>query len=104
MAIYILELPQSDFTDLMGSKDTGFMGGVDFQKGKGSTSSKADADRLVSVFGCRIVEVKEDQPEISAAGAEKIGAAPREDGADPRVFVNKADRKHQERLERRLRK
>jgi hypothetical protein len=31
-------------------------------------------------------------------------AKAREDGTTPRVFVNKRDRKHQERLERRLRK
>jgi len=41
-------------------------------------------------------------PELRAA--EKTEAKAREDGTVPRVFVNRRDRKHQERLERRLRK
>ena len=47
MAVYILKIPGSGFT--------GFMGGVDFYGGKGSTSSKADADRLIAKCGCLIV-------------------------------------------------
>jgi hypothetical protein len=93
MSIYILELPKSDLT--------GFMGGVDFCGGRGSTNSKADADRLVSVFGCRIVEVKEDRPAFSAPAVEKAGAKAREDSTAPRVFVNKADRLMHEKLVRR---
>jgi len=79
MAVYILKIPGSDFT--------GYKGGVDFCKGKGSTSSKADADRLISKCGCIIVgpepiisEIKtEGIPEgVPPANSTPAGETPKE--------------------------
>ena len=59
MTVYRLEIPGSEFT--------GFMGGVDFYGGKGSTSSKADVDLLVLKCRCRIIEPK-PKSEIKVEG------------------------------------
>jgi len=94
MPIYILEFPGSDFT--------GYRGGVDFSHGKGSTSSKADADRLVSKFGCLIVE-PEPASETKEAGAGPPAPAviPEKSQGDsePPVYANKADREQREKVE-----
>jgi hypothetical protein len=92
VTVYILEIPGSEFT--------GFMGGVDFCKGKGSTSSRADALLLAARNGCRIVE---PASEIKDAGAgppapivipEKIP-----EKAEAPVYASRADRKQRERAE-----
>lgn len=64
MPIYILEIPGSDFT--------GVKGGVDFCKGRGSTSSRHDADHLAAKAGCRIVG---PESEINT-GEAPAGASP----------------------------
>jgi len=96
MPIYILEIPGSDFT--------GYRGGIDFFHGKGSTSSKADADRLVVKAGCRIVRPA-SEIKVKGTSAEVPLAIPApavaEEEALP-VFVNKADREMHEDLVQRL--
>lgn len=104
MPIYILEIPGSDFT--------GYRGGVDFSHGKGSTSSKADADRLVVKAGCRIVEPA-SEIKVEGTSAEvplaipaltmaEIEAKAREKETASQIFVNKKDRELHEGLVRRL--
>jgi hypothetical protein len=89
MPIYLLEIPGSEFT--------GFMGGVDFSHGKGSTSSKADADRLVVKAGCRIVEpasetkVEGASAEAPSATSTPAGETPQE--TKPRMGTRKGGRK-----------
>jgi hypothetical protein len=89
MPIYLLEIPGSEFT--------GFKGGVDFYWGKGSTSSKADADRLVVKAGCRIVEpASETKVEGVPAGiplaiSTPAGETPQE--TKPRMGTRKGGRK-----------
>ncbi len=48
MPLYIIEIPDSEFT--------GFRGGVDFFDGKGSTSSRTDAQRLAEALGYKVSE------------------------------------------------
>jgi hypothetical protein len=93
MPTYILQFPGSDFT--------GFRGGVDFYGGRGSTSSKADANLLVSKLGCLIVEpASEIKTEGAPAGALSATSTPEDEPR--RVFVNKADREAHEKLVQRL--
>jgi hypothetical protein len=78
MAVYILKIPGSEFT--------GYKGGVDFYKGKGSTSSWADAGRLISKFGCLLVELEpaieikagEASAEASSGSSTPAGETPKE--------------------------
>jgi len=105
MAVYCLKIPGSDFT--------GFKGGVDFYRGKGSTSSKADADVLVLKCGCRIVEPK-PKSEIKVEGVpagiplaispirEAQGAlVEKPEVLEPRVYANKKEREANEHTARR---
>jgi len=48
MPLFVIEIPGSDFT--------GARGGVDFFRGKGTTSSRADAQRLAGL-GCSVSEL-----------------------------------------------
>lgn len=88
MPIYVLELPGLEFT--------GFKGGVDFVRGRGSTSSRDDALRLVAKLGCRIVE---PESEIIEAGAGQPAPVVSPDKpAEAPVYANKADRQHQDKV------
>lgn len=49
--IYVLFHPQKDFT--------GFIGGVGFQDGRGSTSDEIDANSLVKKAGCKKMTLEE---------------------------------------------
>jgi len=61
-------------------------------------------DRVIrdALVLANLIPGQRKMPELRAA--EKAEVKAREDGTAPRVFVNKRDRKHQERLGRRLRK
>jgi hypothetical protein len=50
MPIFVLKHPSSDYQ--------GFAHGVDFVKGKGSTSNESDKDFLVSRIGCEVIETQ----------------------------------------------
>jgi hypothetical protein len=92
MTVYVLEIPGSGFT--------GFMGGVDFCKGRGSTSSRADALLLAARNGCRIVEPASETKEAGAAGpAPAVIPENIPEKVEAPLYANRADRKQRERVE-----
>ncbi len=99
MPLYILEIPGSEFT--------GVRGGIDFFKGRGSTSSKADALRMVERAGCQIVvpePASETKTEGGPAGPPSaISPAPvpePQEVLEPRIYANKKEREANERVAR----
>ena len=70
MSVYLIEHPTEKFT--------GYFGGVDFHRGRGSTSSRADARKLAG-FGYR---VSERGTMTAKQGTEAEGGAPAASPAD----------------------
>ena len=96
MTVYLIEN--------LKEKPTGYLGGVDFYQGRGSTSSGADAKRLASL-GYRVSELGASKTKVEGVSAETPSAISRPVVAEevvPTIFVNKADRERHEGLVRRL--